>query len=194
MAGRSAGSGSEGGGGDSRGGRHRRRFLSRPSSVVLFALTLAACPVVRCPFCIELCPLPGCRSSGRTSPLHPTRNKPKRGLCRGSDPTAQQHVAEADDYAPSASATAFGLCAAISSRARAGPSGTRRPCSQFCNVATLTPIIRANSACDLPSLRRIDLMSAGRNVKTRAAFILPRLMRPACRILLTRFRKSLSFT
>jgi hypothetical protein len=43
----------------------------------------------------------------------------------------------------SASATALGFCAATRRSASAGPSGVRRPCSQFCSVATLTPIIRA---------------------------------------------------
>jgi hypothetical protein len=44
-----------------------------------------------------------------------------------------------------ASATAFGFLAATRNNANAGPSGVRRPCSQFRNVATLTPIMRANS-------------------------------------------------
>jgi len=38
-----------------------------------------------------------------------------------------------------------------------GPSGRRRPCSQLRRVATLTPIISANSRCDLLSLSRIAL-------------------------------------
>jgi hypothetical protein len=46
---------------------------------------------------------------------------------------------------PSASTMALGFSAATISSARAGPSGLRRPCSQFCRVATLTPIIYANS-------------------------------------------------
>jgi len=89
-------------------------------------------------------------------------------------------------YALKASATAFGFLAATLSKARAGPSGVLRPCSQFFSVATLTPIIKANSACDFPSFRRIDLMSAGLNVKTRLGFMLPRRIRPAWRTLLVR--------
>ena len=59
----------------------------------------------------------------------------------------------------SACATAPGFSAVTRRSARAGPSGWRRPCSQFCNVETLTPIIRANSAWDLSSPTRIALMS-----------------------------------
>ena len=106
----------------------------------------------------------------------------------------KQPVVEGVHYAPKASATALGLSAATLSRARAGPSGIRRPCSQFCSVARLTPIIRANSDCDFPSLRRIDLISAGRKVNTRAGLTFPRRIRPACRTLLRRSWKALSLT
>jgi len=44
--------------------------------------------------------------------------------------------------------TASGSRSATWSRARAGPLGLRRPCSQFCNVPTLMPIMRANLLCD----------------------------------------------
>ena len=107
-------------------------------------------------------------------------------------PKAKRHAEEealrhrAAHYALKASATALGFSAATFSKARAGPSGVLRPCSQFFSVATLTPIIRANAACDFPSFRRIDLMSAGLNVKTRLGFALPRRIRPAWRTLLLR--------
>ena len=42
-------------------------------------------------------------------------------------------------------ATASGSFAATLNKARAGPSGAFRPCSQFWRVETLTPIKRANS-------------------------------------------------
>ena len=41
-----------------------------------------------------------------------------------------------------ANATASGFTAATRSRARTGPSGRPRPCSQFCKVEMLTPIMR----------------------------------------------------
>ena len=43
---------------------------------------------------------------------------------------------------------------------RAGPRELRRPCSQLRSVATLTPIIIANSVWDLPRSSRIALTSA----------------------------------
>jgi len=43
----------------------------------------------------------------------------------------------------------------------------RHRCSQLRSVATLTPIIRANSLCDFPSFTRPVFTSAGRNVKVR---------------------------
>jgi hypothetical protein len=54
-------------------------------------------------------------------------------------------------------------------------------------VATLTPIIRANSDWDLPIRRRIALMSSGSNTKTRAGLVSPRRILPACRMLLVSF-------
>lgn len=56
----------------------------------------------------------------------------------------------------------------------AGPSGVRLPCSQLRSVATLTPIISANSACDALSFSRTLFTSAERNVVTRAGLSLPR--------------------
>ena len=44
-------------------------------------------------------------------------------------------------YACSAFITARGLISATLSSANAGPSGLLRPCSQFCKVSILTPII-----------------------------------------------------
>ncbi len=44
-----------------------------------------------------------------------------------------------------ASRTALGFLAAIRNKALAGPSGFLLPCSQFCKVLTLTPIMIANS-------------------------------------------------
>ena len=58
-----------------------------------------------------------------------------------------------------ASATASGFSAATFSNARAGPSGWRRPCSQFWRVEMLTPIINANSDCETSRRSRILLMS-----------------------------------
>jgi hypothetical protein len=57
------------------------------------------------------------------------------------------------------------------------------PCSQLRSVATLTPIIRANSLCDFPSLTRTAFTTAGRNVNVRDGFRASRRMRPACRTL-----------
>jgi hypothetical protein len=54
-------------------------------------------------------------------------------------------------------------------------------CSQFCTVAILTPIIRANSLCDFPRHCRIDRMSSGSTTVNRDALIVPRLILPACR-------------
>ncbi len=75
--------------------------------------------------------------------------------------TEKSRPTRGSSYALNASATAPGFSAATFRRARAGPSGVRRPCSQLRRVATLTPIMRANSDCDLSSLMRIALMSAG---------------------------------
>jgi hypothetical protein len=57
--------------------------------------------------------------------------------------------------------TAFGFLEATRRRAKAGPSGVRRPCSQLRRVATLTPIMRANSVCDVHSLVRTARTSVG---------------------------------
>jgi hypothetical protein len=54
------------------------------------------------------------------------------------------------------------------SKARAGPSGVLRPCSQFGSVDTFTPIIKENCDWDNPNRSRIARMSTGRNSKTPA--------------------------
>jgi hypothetical protein len=105
---------------------------------------------------------------------------------RGSLPSRASSTACGCYAAPrSARVTAFGSAEATRRRASAGPSGVRRPCSQLRSVAMLTPIMSANSLCDLPSLLRIAFTSAGANVKARDAFAPPRRMRPACRTLRT---------
>ena len=91
-----------------------------------------------------------------------------------------------------ASATARGL-RAVNAGASAGPSGVRRPCSQLRRVATLTPIMRANSVCDALSFSRTDFTSAGRKVVTRAGFMMPRRIFPACRMLVSSSWNDLSF-
>ncbi len=63
-----------------------------------------------------------------------------------------------------ASTTAAGLWAATCNNARAGPSGIRRPCSQFLSVAPLTPIMSANADCDWPRSARTAFTSVGLNV------------------------------
>src|SRR5271157_360884 len=85
--------------------------------------------------------------------------------------------------ASSASATALGFCSAILNKARAGPSGLRRPCSQFWSVATLTPIIKANSLWDFFNRLRIARTSAGLMFLILVGFRDPRFMRPACLML-----------
>src|SRR6185295_5607517 len=79
----------------------------------------------------------------------------------------------------STAATACGLTEATLSSARAGPSGWRLPCSQFWRVDTLTPIIRANSDCDLSSLARIAFTSSAFTSNLRTGSCSPRLIRPA---------------
>lgn len=90
--------------------------------------------------------------------------------------------------------TARGFAAATRSKARAGPAGTRRPCSQFRSVATLTPMSNANSACDLPRLWRMARTSSGLKTKARDARRSPRRIAPACLILLTKSSKSFCLT
>jgi hypothetical protein len=58
-----------------------------------------------------------------------------------------------------------------------------RPCSQWRNVATLTPIIIANSVCETSSFARTARTSAGSNAVVLDGFIVPRRMRPARRTL-----------
>ena len=53
-----------------------------------------------------------------------------------------------------------GCRAAIRSNPIAGPSGCRRPCSQFRRVCTLIPIACANCGCERPTNRRSEAMSS----------------------------------
>jgi hypothetical protein len=53
------------------------------------------------------------------------------------------------------------------------PFWHRLPCYQLRSVATLTPIIRANSLCDFPSFTRTAFTSAGRNVNVGDGFRAP---------------------
>jgi len=92
-----------------------------------------------------------------------------------------------------ASMTAFGFLAATRSKAKAGPSGVRRPCSQFRSVATLTPIMSANSAWDARSLDRTACTSVGRKVIVLDARRVPRRIWPACRTLVSSSRNAPSF-
>jgi len=94
-------------------------------------------------------------------------------------------AAAAVDYARNAAATNFGLLAATSSNAMAGPSGVLRPCSQLRRVATLTPIIIANSTCVCPSCRRTALMSVASKTWTREGLASFRRIFPACFTLVT---------
>ncbi len=66
------------------------------------------------------------------------------------------------------------LFAATRSGARAGPSGVRRPCSQLRSGATLTPIVRANSACEALSSARTALTSSGLSTAVREGRSTPR--------------------
>jgi hypothetical protein len=102
-------------------------------------------------------------------------SNPSRSRRWGVSGTPRERKDAEACYEASAAATISGFTAATFSKARAGPSGRRRPCSQFRSVATLTPIMRANSACDFPSCPRIDFTSTGANAVTRRQLTLPSL-------------------
>jgi hypothetical protein len=58
---------------------------------------------------------------------------------------------------------------AIRNSTLAGPVGSRRPCSQFCNVSWLMPSNVANLDCDSPSLPRAfttSFLGSSLNVRT----------------------------
>lgn len=57
--------------------------------------------------------------------------------------------------------TASGSRSIMFNSTRAGFSGCRRPCSQFCSVAGLIPNCATNSPCDMPNLRRTFFTSTG---------------------------------
>ena len=78
--------------------------------------------------------------------------------------------------------TLSGLCFNTLKRARAGPDGLVRACSQFCIVSTLTPINTAKSPCDTPIFCRMPLTFIS-NLKTRRGFILPASIAFICRTL-----------
>jgi hypothetical protein len=61
-----------------------------------------------------------------------------------------------------ASMYALGLCAIVISNARAGPVGFLRPCSQPCNVRTLTPHRDANVDWPRPHAARMAATSTSR--------------------------------
>ena len=122
-----------------------------------------------------------------------------QGLERSCPPTKSPAVGSegrvaGSPHALSARITARGFAAATRSRARAGPSGERRPCSQFRRVATLTPIRRANSVCDLPRFSLIARTSSRLKWNTRDGRRAPRRIAPAWRMLVTRVSNSLALT
>lgn len=127
---------------------------------------------------LELCMAQECRFGLASITITPSGRRHHHRLF------LHPYAAPRRDSRWSASATARGLRAATRSRARAGPSGVRRPCSQLRNVATLTPIMRANCVCDALSFSRMLFTSAGRNMVTRAGLSRPRRILPACLILL----------
>jgi len=125
------------------------------------------------------------RRRGATSSAYSTR----------TDRQLHGHVRQrASDHALRAFATASGFWAATRSRACAGPSGTRRFCFQSRSLATLTPIIIANSVCDFPGLSRMALTSAGWKVTAPLGRTFLRRICPACRTLLARSSKFVFFT
>ena len=60
---------------------------------------------------------------------------------------------------PSSSCTIDGRLSMRASSTRAGPSGRRRPCSQFLSVPNEMPMLRANAGWDRPVLPRIAATS-----------------------------------
>jgi len=81
------------------------------------------------------------------------------------------------------SSMAAGLCLASRSSTRAGPSGLRRPCSQFRTVATLIPNADANCVCESSSWRRMSRTSISSSEVVLAATCSPRRMAPPSRML-----------
>ena len=121
------------------------------------------------------------RTSWRMLKRRVIRGRPGCSISNKSSDNPGPNGECADGYASRAADTASGLSAATLSKARAEPCGLRRPCSQFCNVATLTPIMRANSDCDLSSRRRIARTSTDAHSVTRPGLSFPRRILPACR-------------
>jgi hypothetical protein len=64
---------------------------------------------------------------------------------------------------------------------------------QLRSVATLTPIIMANSSCDFLSFFRMACTSSGVNVNSREGCASPRRIRPASRTLSISSSKSSGF-
>ena len=58
-----------------------------------------------------------------------------------------------------------GCRAAMRNRAIAGPSGRRRPCSQFRSVCTLMPMASANRVCVKPTNRRKATISSPDSIR-----------------------------
>ena len=69
---------------------------------------------------------------------------------------------------PNSSWTIDGRLAISASSTRAGPTGRRRPCSQFLSVPSRTPMLRARSGWDIPVLPRIATTS-GADTSIRCA-------------------------
>jgi len=69
---------------------------------------------------------------------------------------------------PNSSWTIDGRLAISASSTRAGPTGRRRPCSQFLSVPSRTPMLRAKSGWDIPVLPRIATTS-GADTSIRCA-------------------------
>lgn len=65
------------------------------------------------------------------------------------------------------STIASGVRSAISSKFRAAPDGSRRPCSHSCKVRTDTPSNFANAACDRPTLIRASVAAETATLVTR---------------------------
>ena len=62
-----------------------------------------------------------------------------------------------------------GCATATRRRVLAAPVGSRRPCSQSCNVRAETPNRAANSCCESPTLARASAASGNLTFVTRAA-------------------------
>jgi len=94
---------------------------------------------------------------------------------------------------PKALTTTFGFSSKTRSSAIAGPLGVLRPCSQFCTVSTLTPIILANCDCDTLTDFLSLRISTALYLKAREAFARPLRILPASLILLLRSSNNLRF-